>query len=77
MGDKKDRHWALSRKFLGFLLTAAILTGAALIVKNNNYPALSLALVSTYSAFAVANTVAGAIGLKTDDSAAKKTEEAD
>ena len=56
----KERHYT-SRKFLAYLITSAVLIIAALVVKNGNFPALSIALVSMGSAFIVGNTVAGCL----------------
>lgn len=57
------RHFS-SRKFLGFLITAGLLTGAALVVSPDRYAALATALVALYGAFAATNTVAGHLGAR-------------
>lgn len=63
----KPRHWSLSRKWLGFLLTSALLTAAALLVKNGNFPALATALVSALACMTAGNAAAGILGPKDGD----------
>jgi len=55
----KEKHWALSRKFLAYIMTSAILVVSAIFIRNGNFPQLAISLVAMAGVFIGGNTVAG------------------